>query len=59
VCVQCVSTGATAIPAALAALGGMVWKHRRDEARDVAAESAQSGVMVEERGQLSGSDSDQ
>lgn len=35
-CVQCVQAGASAIPAALAVLGGMVWKHRREEMRAVA-----------------------
>lgn len=32
-CVQCVQAGASVMPAALAVLGGMVWKHRRDERR--------------------------
>ncbi len=30
-CVQCVQAGASVLPAALAVLGGMAWKHRREE----------------------------
>ena len=30
-CVQCVQAGASVLPAALTVLGGMVWKHRREE----------------------------
>ena len=30
-CVQCVQAGASVLPAALAVLGGMGWKHRREE----------------------------
>lgn len=32
-CVQCVQAGASMVPPALAVLGGMVWKHRREEQR--------------------------
>ena len=32
-CIQCFQAGASVMPAALAVLGGMVWKHRRDEQR--------------------------
>lgn len=42
-CVQCVQAGASVLPAALAVLGGLVWKHRRDELRadaETAMESA-------------------
>lgn len=38
-CMQCVSAGASVMPAALAFLGGMVWKHRRDEAREESREN--------------------
>ncbi len=30
-CVQCVQAGASVLPAALAVLGAMAWKHRREE----------------------------
>lgn len=53
-CVQCVSTGATAIPAALAVLGGMVWKHRRDEAQQMEADGAHEVSSVNDRGQMRG-----
>ena|GEM_PF-5323310 len=39
-CVQCVSAGASAIPAALAVLGGMMWKHKRDEDREPSSSEA-------------------
>jgi hypothetical protein len=42
-CIQCVQAGASVMPAALAVLGGMVWKHRREEQRaeaDTPVESA-------------------
>ena len=38
-CMQCVSAGASVMPAALTFLGGMVWKHRRDEAREDSREN--------------------
>lgn len=39
-CVQCVSSGASALPAAFAILGALVWKHKRDENRDVTSSRA-------------------
>jgi len=32
-CLSCVQAGASMIPAALAVVGGMAWKHGRDERR--------------------------
>ncbi len=43
-CVQCVQAGASVVPAALAVLGGMVWKHRRDELRDGQHAEAETAV---------------
>lgn len=56
-CVQCVSTGATAIPAALAVLGGMVWKHRRDEAQQMEADGTHEVSHIDDRGRMSGPNS--